>query len=288
MVIFVAQLKKIVRNKPKIAQEPSFAGNLEATLYSNYLGDSPIPAKLSIATATFGEFSTKPHRDQYDSAGRYTNMVHPLSHSRVKQWRSYTNLYHSQATSTLGYPDSSTSDEQAEHCCPEGCVRHSKRKRVKTIKPHTQAGPASDPTINSALGSSKEFLAQITASGDRPCTNELESANTVPEEINPTTLRRLDEVEDVLGFETTVVHQELDQGLRRLVQFLKAPLSVASLFGTILYGHVWVQRHASRSGRCVVNFALRHARLFFSAYASASGNYFPTCTARGPPSRSWG
>ncbi|KAJ7192203.1 hypothetical protein GGX14DRAFT_596236 [Mycena pura] len=40
MVIFVAQFKKIVRNKPKIAQEPSFAGNLEATLYSNYLGGS--------------------------------------------------------------------------------------------------------------------------------------------------------------------------------------------------------------------------------------------------------
>ncbi|KAJ7191103.1 hypothetical protein GGX14DRAFT_407412 [Mycena pura] len=46
------------------------------------------------------------------------------------------------------------------------------------------------------------------ASGDRPCTNELESANTVPEEINPTTLRRLDEVEDVLDFETTVVHHD--------------------------------------------------------------------------------
>ncbi|KAJ7189864.1 hypothetical protein GGX14DRAFT_607794 [Mycena pura] len=40
MVIFVAQFKKIVRNKPKIAQEPSFAWNLEATLYSNYLGGS--------------------------------------------------------------------------------------------------------------------------------------------------------------------------------------------------------------------------------------------------------
>ncbi|KAJ7192503.1 hypothetical protein GGX14DRAFT_406303 [Mycena pura] len=40
MVIFVAQFKKIVRNKPKIAQEPSFAWNLEATLYSNYMGGS--------------------------------------------------------------------------------------------------------------------------------------------------------------------------------------------------------------------------------------------------------
>ncbi|KAJ7205801.1 hypothetical protein GGX14DRAFT_397497 [Mycena pura] len=42
MVIFVAQFKKIVRNKPKIAQEPSFAWNLEATLYSNYLGGSDV------------------------------------------------------------------------------------------------------------------------------------------------------------------------------------------------------------------------------------------------------
>ncbi|KAJ7192312.1 hypothetical protein GGX14DRAFT_406417 [Mycena pura] len=53
MVIFGAQFKKTVQKKLKIAQVPSFAKNLEATLYSNYLGASGTQSYLFLAQKTF-------------------------------------------------------------------------------------------------------------------------------------------------------------------------------------------------------------------------------------------